>query len=97
MSDEAWTRGQKKIAMAMADPDGNVFATGLRELKSKSAANTLEVFLQILEDIDRRHDQTGSEIGKRILAAIRRTMSDRAACEKKFNELVADLVNEVIP
>ena len=97
MSDEASTRGKKKIAMAMADPDGNVFATGLRELKSKSAANTLEVFLQILEDIDRRHDQTGSQIGKRILAAIRQTMSDRAACEKKFNELVADLINEVIP
>ena len=48
-------------------------------------------------DIDDRFERTNSPVGKKILAAVRNTMSDKAACEKKFNRLVEDLINELIP
>jgi hypothetical protein len=76
---------------------GNDFALGLRDLKTKSSSDTLEVFREMLTDITDRLKETHSEAGKEILLAIRHTMSDSAATEKKFNQLVQDLINEVLP
>jgi hypothetical protein len=96
-SDEASKLGKKVITMALTDSNGNNFALGLRDLKTKSSSDTLEVFRQMLDDVTTRLKETRSEAGKELLLAIRFTMSDRAATEKKFNELLQDLINEVLP
>ena len=63
-TDEASTRGMSKIAAATYDPDGNPFATGLRELKTKSSSNMLEALRQIADDIDERFVATQPSEGE---------------------------------
>ena len=63
-TDEASTRGMSKIAAAAYDPDGNPFATGLRELKTKSSSNMLEALHQIADDIDERYAATRPSEGE---------------------------------
>jgi hypothetical protein len=48
----------------------------------------------MIQDIS---DCTTTEIGKKILTNIKITMSDRAATEKKFHELLKDYREEILP
>ena len=63
-TDEASTRGMSKLAAAAYDPEGNPFATGLRELKTKSSSNMLEALRQIADDIDDRYAATRPSEGE---------------------------------
>jgi hypothetical protein len=64
---------------------------------TNSSEDTLDVFKQILEDMDERSEKTQSHVGKIIFIHIRNLMSDRAATQLKFNRLLEIHVNEVIP
>ena len=91
------------MAVAVTDSDGNTFAVGLRELKTKSAADMLSSFKEVLADIDGRIEATQPKDGENpkqnhvLLKGIRATMSDRASTQKLLNEHIEELVNEVIP
>lgn len=67
--------------------EGNLWVLGLRDIETKSTNNTLEVFKDLLNDLDERSDSTENQVSKDIICHIKATMSDRAATEVKFNEL----------
>ena len=58
---------------------------------SKSADDTLATLKDVLNDISHiynNHLKPGNETGIKILSQIKNTMSDQAATESKFNELL---------
>ena len=84
----------------MTDENGREWLVGLRDLPTKSAEDTLNVFKEILSDISDRckNGETGGiSVGDKLLLTIHHTMSDRAATEIKFNRLLELYVNEVLP
>ena len=66
-------------------------------MASKSAADTLSVFKEILSDIDLTCQQSQHEPSKLILQHIVATMSDRAATEVTFNTLLKDYRDTTMP
>ena len=83
---------------SVADSSGNDWCLGIRELPSKSADDTLEVFKEILEDISSSCESLdGNPKGQELLSGIENTMSDMAATEVKFNSLLETYINDVIP
>jgi hypothetical protein len=58
----------------------------LKEIKTKSAKDTLAVFQQILTDL--YNSSNDDSVSKDTITHITATMSDRAATEVKFNELI---------
>ena len=69
---------------------------GLRDTATKSSSDTLDTFKEILCDSDAAtEDET--YVGKKILSNIKNTMSDRASTETKFNELLKDYRESVLP
>ena len=85
------------MAFALTNSEGRNYAIGIRDMKTKSAADTMEVFKDVLQDVDDRLASTTSDAGRRLLLTIKATMSDRAATEKLFNQQVEDLINKVLP
>ena len=72
--------------IAVTDKDRNSYILGLREMYCKSSTTVLATFKSILNDID---DNTSvSNDGLKLLANIKNTMLDRAATEKKFNDIL---------
>ena len=102
-TDEASTRDKKKMAVSITDAEGNTFAVGLRELKTKKTEDMFSSLKEIFSDFDRRIEALRPVEGEQpkpiysLLTEVRHTMSDRAANQKNLNQLVEDLVNEVIP
>ena len=72
----------------VAGPDGNLMVLGLREIEAKSAKDTLQTYKEILQDIDNCSKSATNESSMKILLHTIATMSDRAATEVKFNELL---------
>ena len=70
---------------------------GVRDIGTKSADDTLAVFKQCISDLDHRSRSTTTNGGKKLLAQIHATMSDRAATCVKFNDLLKSYVEEVLP
>lgn len=88
-TDETSKVGIKYGGFSVRDEEGNYFALGLREMATKSAQNTLDTFKEILQDIaDTRKETHPQSAGNEIVCNIQNTMSDRAATELKFNELL---------
>lgn len=73
------------------------YVLGLREMVSKSAEDTLSTFKIILDDISFICSNGNSNLGMKILAQIKNTMSDRAATESKFNDLLKAYREECLP
>uniref|UniRef100_A0A8W8JEX1 Uncharacterized protein n=1 Tax=Magallana gigas TaxID=29159 RepID=A0A8W8JEX1_MAGGI len=97
-TDETSKVGIKYGGFSVRDEEGNYFALGLREMATKSAQNTLDTFKEILQDIaDTRKETHPQSAGNEILCNIQNTMSDRAATELKFNELLESYREEVLP
>ena len=93
-TDEASKYGQKWGAFASRDDKGNYTLLGLKDMATKSSHDTLETFKDILQDID---DINKNGSGNKILVNIRNTMSDRAATETKFNQLLAEYRDQILP
>ena len=95
-TDEASKYGFKWGAFATRNSDGDYLLLGLRDMATKSSHDTLDTFKDILSDIDSVCNE-GESPGQRLLTNIKNTMSDRASTETKFNELLANYRNELLP
>jgi hypothetical protein len=80
-----------------ADSKGTLWVLGLRDIETKSASDTLKVFKQILQDLDEKSSEEGSETSQNIVSHIVATLSDRAATKVKFNSLLYDFRKEILP
>ena len=84
----------------MTDENGQEWLVGLRDLPTKSAEDTLNVWKEILSDISERckgMEEDGLSVGDKLLLTIHHTMSDRAATCVKFDRLLEVYINEVLP
>ena len=97
LTDETSKYGEKYGVYAATDETGTPYVLGLRSLVTKSAQDTLQVFQDILSDVNERCDATKDDVSQKILANIVATMSDRAATEYKFNELLESYRLTVLP
>ena len=97
LTDETSKRGKKYMGYEATDSSGCQWVLGVREITSKSAADTLTVFRNILSDIDYACHNTKDEASRIILQHIASTMSDRAATEVKFNTLLQEYKESVVP
>jgi hypothetical protein len=97
LTDETSKFGKKFMGYETADSDGNFWVLGLREIETKSAGNTLNVLKEILYDLDSASKSDNNEISRDIVSHITATMSDRAATEIKFNEMLCTYRKEILP
>ena len=79
LTNETSRKDAKHMGYEASDSSGKLWVLGVREMASKSAADTLSVFKEILSDIDLTCQQSQHEPSKLILQHIVATMSDRAA------------------
>ena len=80
---------------SVTDKDRNSYILGLREMHCKSSTTVLDTFKSILNDID---DNTSvNNDGLKLLANIKNTMSDRAATEKKFHDILENYRTDILP
>ena len=63
-------------------------------MSNKSAKTCLDTFKEIISDISHSGSDTS---GRMILANLANTMSDRAATEKSFNNLLESYREEILP
>lgn len=66
-------------------------------LPTKSAADTLAVFNEILSDIQSSTSSDSHTEKNEILYHIKSTMSDRAATEIRFSKLLEEFRSEILP
>ena len=97
MTDETSKFGNKYMGYEARDDEGTFWVLGLREITTKSSQDTLKVLREILDDIDYISDSTNSEQSKLILKHMVATMSDRAATETKFNRILQEYRENVLP
>ena len=79
---------------------GREYVMGLRDLPSKCAEDTLDVFKELLSDISDMYvvdEDHPNPAGMEILAAILKMMSDAAGTEKKWHRLLEVYINKVLP
>ncbi|XP_060574411.1 uncharacterized protein LOC132732081 [Ruditapes philippinarum] len=96
LSDETSKFGQKYEGFHAVDDSGRIWVLGLRQMATKSGQSALDTFKEILSDIDDSFSEAGSHVSEKILMNINATMSDRAATQKKFNELLEDFRKDVL-
>ena len=97
LTDETSKFGQTFMGYEACDSEGNYWVLGLRDIENKSASDTLKVFNQILSDLDDASRLDNNYTSRNINSHIVATMSDRAATELKFNELLSDFRKETLP
>ena len=97
LTDETSKKGEKYMGYEASDSTGRLWVLGVRDMATKSAADTLSVFKEILNDIDYTSEQSSDQTSKLILKHIVATMSDRAATEIKFNTLLQDYKTTIMP
>jgi len=97
LTDETSKFGTKYMGYEAADEKGNLWVLGLREIETKSAEDTLKVFKQILSDINDVCHESTRTVSHDILVHIVATLSDRAATEVKFNELLYTYRKDILP
>ena len=79
LTDEMSKKGEKYMGYEASDSTGRLWVLGVRDMATKSAADTLSVFKEIVNDIDYTSEQSSDQTSKLILKQIVATMSDRAA------------------
>ena len=82
-TDETSKYGNQYMVYATTTSDKTHRVRGLKPIKSKSAADTLDTLIALLEEISGTCKQ--SKLGNEIICNIKNTMSDRASTEKLFN------------
>ena len=97
MTDETSRRGTKYMGYEARDADAKLWVLGVREIATKSATDTLNVFQEILKDIDLACKSATTERSRLLLQHVVATMSDRASTEVKFNTLLQEFKENVMP
>ncbi len=87
------------MTYTITDEDGQAYLLGLRQMASKSAQHTLDTLKETINDISDicLKANAGSDIGHKVLCQIRNTMSDRAATEVLFNNMLKSYREECLP
>ncbi|XP_071149165.1 uncharacterized protein [Mytilus edulis] len=96
LGDETSKYGHKYQGIHSSDADGRIWALGVREMTTKAGQSVLNVLKDILSDIDDASERSDNEVSKEILLNISSTMSDRAATQLKFNELLEEFRTSVL-
>jgi len=96
-TDETTKFGDKYSGYHVSDSEGRMYVLGLRDIATKSAADTLSVFQEILSDVNARAADSDSVLYKKIVTNISATMSDRAATEMKLNKLLQEYKDSLLP
>ncbi|CAG2192717.1 unnamed protein product [Mytilus edulis] len=97
LTDETSKFGNKFMGFEASDSKGNLWVLGLRDIETKSAEDTLKVLKEILQDLNEISDSVDNSVSKDILKHISATLSDRAATEVKFNNLLESYRAEILP
>ena len=93
-TDETRKFGKTFNTYIVTDKDQKPYFLGLRDMSNKSAKTCLDTFKEIISDIS----HSGSDNwGRMIQANLANTMSDRAATEKSFNNLLESYREEILP
>ena len=97
-TDEASHYGRKYATFNITGPDSKLYVLGLRDLLTKGGKDTLDVFKDILSDLDKVYYKPEiDDVSQDILFHLRNVISDRASSEKKFGELLEAYRREVLP
>lgn len=96
LSDETSKFGKQFEGFHIADGEGHLWVLGLRHLTTKSGSDCLKTFQQILSDIDDTSVNSENVVSKEILINISSTMSDRAATQIKFNQLLEEFRTQIL-
>lgn len=95
LSDETSKFGKKYQGFHAADEEGNTWCLGIREMATKGSETVLSTFKEILSDID-DISGNGNKRSEEIMVNIASTMSDRAATQVKFNELLEEFRTDIV-
>ena len=96
--DEASHYGRKYATFNITGSDSKLYVLGLRDLLTKGGKDTLDVFRDILSDLDKVYYKPEiGDVSQDILFHLRNVMSDRASSEKKFGELLEAYRREILP
>ena len=97
MNDETTNFSTKLEGFHTVDMDGRTQVLVLREIQSKAAADVFQTLQEIVEDVNERAKATDLEISRKILCNITPRMSDRAAIEMKFTDLLQGTKEQLLP
>ena len=74
------------------------YSLGLRHVFSGSAQSTLDILVEILDDLDVVRSEIGeTAVSAKILSKMKNTMSDRHAAEKLFAQILAEYMCNILP
>lgn len=100
-TDETRKFGKCMQTYLVTDEDQKSYLLGLREMVDKSGQSTLDTLKEILNDITEychvNEINNDINVGNKLLANIRDTMSDRASTEKNFNNLLEHFRTQILP
>ena len=89
--------GQHFATYDIATED-TVYHLGLRHIFSGSAQSTLDVFTEILDDLNIDSRELGDNgVSQKLILKLKNTMSDRHAAEKLFSQLLQEYRKYVLP
>ena len=91
--------GQKYLGFQVATNEDS-YTIGLKEVASGDAGTMLATLNEILLEVEQTANfdaSSNTDVGKKILANIKNTMSDRAATQKSFNELLEAYRMDILP
>ena len=94
-TDETSKYGNQYMVYATTTSDKTHRVLGLKPIKSKSATDTLDTLIALLEEISGTCKQ--SKLGNEIICNIKNTMSDRASTEKLFNSVLCKYRERLLP
>ncbi|XP_033114519.1 uncharacterized protein LOC117114998 [Anneissia japonica] len=95
-SDGTSKLGHHYMAYDLNLEDGRALMLGLRGTPSGTAESTLDALKDIVDEVV-SIDSRGREGVQNLVATLKNTMSDRCATQKKFNRLLEDYREEILP
>ncbi len=96
-SDGTTKYGRHYGAFDLSVSGGRVYTLGMRDMAAGDSASTLGLLKEVLGDVAGMKGGDISASVQRMFASMKNTMSDRAASEKKFNELLHDYRASILP
>ena len=97
MSDGTSKYGHHYGAFDVRTSDGDVYMLGMRDVASGDSESTLKLLLDVLGDVASVSKGELHETVDKMLVNVKNTMSDRAAAERKFGELLHEYRKKVVP
>lgn len=88
--------GRKYMGFQLTTEEGQ-YTMSINDLASGSAEHTLDLFKQVIAEVTAIGERCGQTVaGEKLLASLTNTMTDRAAVNTKFNDLLEGYRKEVL-